>query len=101
MLAEIAAVRRIFSEAFDGELVGRVEHTAKSLGLTTRRMFSGAGHDAQMLARTCPAAMVFVPSIAGLSHNIAEYTAPDDIANGLAVLGTLALELAGRANAPA
>ena len=64
-------------------------------------MFSGAGHDAQMLARICPAALVFVPSIAGLSHNIAEYTAPDDIANGLAVLGTLALELAGRANAPA
>lgn len=86
--------------AFNGDLVGRVEKTAKSLGLSTRRMFSGAGHDAQMLARTCPAAMVFVPSIAGLSHNTAEYTAPSDIANGLAVLGTLALELAGRANTP-
>lgn len=87
--------------AFDGELVGRVEQTARSLGLTTKRMFSGAGHDAQMLARTCPAAMIFVPSVNGLSHNISEYTAPADLANGLSVLGTLALELAGRANTPA
>jgi N-carbamoyl-L-amino-acid hydrolase len=63
-------------------------------------MFSGAGHDAQMLARTCPAAMIFVPSQNGLSHNVAEFTAPSDIANGLTVLGRLALELAGHANSP-
>jgi N-carbamoyl-L-amino-acid hydrolase len=84
--------------AFDAGLVSRVEASAKALGLSTRRMFSGAGHDAQMLARTCPAAMIFVPSENGLSHNVAEFTAPADIANGLAVLGTLALELAGHAN---
>jgi N-carbamoyl-L-amino-acid hydrolase len=54
-----------------------------------------------MLARTCPAAMIFVPSENGLSHNIAEHTAPEDIGNGLAVLATLTLELAGQANAVA
>ena len=86
--------------AFDQALVSRVEATAKAAGLSTRRMFSGAGHDAQMLARTCPAAMIFVPSQNGLSHNVAEFTAPSDIANGLTVLGRLALELAGHANSP-
>jgi N-carbamoyl-L-amino-acid hydrolase len=86
--------------AFDKALVSRVEATAKAAGLSTRRMFSGAGHDAQMLARTCPAAMIFVPSQNGLSHNVAEFTAPSDIANGLTVLGRLALELAGHANSP-
>jgi N-carbamoyl-L-amino-acid hydrolase len=87
--------------AFDAALVGRVEATAAALGLSHRRLYSGAGHDAQMLARTCPAAMIFVPSENGLSHNTAEYTAPADLGNGLAVLGTLALELAGHANATA
>jgi N-carbamoyl-L-amino-acid hydrolase len=87
--------------AFDTALVGRVEATAKALGLSNRRLYSGAGHDAQMLTRTCPAAMIFVPSENGLSHNIAEHTAPDDIGNGLAVLATLALDLAGHANAAA
>lgn len=84
--------------AFDRDLVSRVEATAKAAGLSTRRMFSGAGHDAQMLARTCPAAMIFVPSENGLSHNTAEFTAPSDIKNGLTVLGRLVLELAGHAN---
>lgn len=87
--------------AFDAALVDRVAATAKSLGLSHRRLYSGAGHDAQMLARTCPAAMIFVPSENGLSHNIAEHTAPEDIGNGLAVLATLTLELAGQANAVA
>ena len=58
-------------------------------------MVSGAGHDAQMMARVCPAAMVFVPSARGLSHNIAEFTAPDDIAAGASVLFEMAVKLAG------
>ncbi len=87
--------------AFDADLVGRVEATAKGLGFGHRRMPSGAGHDAQMLARTCPAAMVFVPSEGGLSHNVREFTAPAAIEKGLKVLATLTLELAGRANATA
>ncbi len=49
-------------------------------------MPSGAGHDAQMLARICPTAMIFVPSVKGISHNPAEHTAPADLVTGADVL---------------
>ncbi|MDR3494483.1 MAG: Zn-dependent hydrolase [Ancalomicrobiaceae bacterium] len=97
--ASTRTLARFEPVAFDKALVGSVEATARALGLSTRRLYSGAGHDAQMLARTCPAAMIFVPSVDGLSHNVRELTQPGDIANGLDVLATLALDLAGRANA--
>ena len=71
---------------FDAQMVDLVEATAVRLGCSTMRMPSGAGHDAQMLARVCPTAMVFVPSVNGLSHNIAEYTKPADITSGANVL---------------
>jgi N-carbamoyl-L-amino-acid hydrolase len=71
---------------FDASMVELVESTAAGLGLSVRRMPSGAGHDAQMLARVCPSAMIFVPSINGLSHNPAEDTAPADLAAGATVL---------------
>jgi N-carbamoyl-L-amino-acid hydrolase len=68
--------------AFDAQIVDLVEEVAVELGNTTMRMPSGAGHDAQMLARLCPAAMIFVPSVEGISHNPAEHTGPADIAAG-------------------
>jgi N-carbamoyl-L-amino-acid hydrolase len=71
---------------FAPEQIDLVERTAQRLGCSTKRMPSGAGHDAQMLARVCPTAMVFVPSVNGLSHNISEYTHPTDIAAGANVL---------------
>jgi N-carbamoyl-L-amino-acid hydrolase len=71
---------------FDPTMIDLVESTAQRLGHSTRRMPSGAGHDAQMLARVCPTAMIFVPSVDGLSHNIAEYTKPADITAGASVL---------------
>jgi N-carbamoyl-L-amino-acid hydrolase len=55
-------------------------------------MPSGAGHDAQMLARICPVAMVFTPSVGGLSHNIAEFTEPADIEAGANVLLQVVLD---------
>jgi N-carbamoyl-L-amino-acid hydrolase len=51
-----------------------------------QRMPSGAGHDAQDMARVMPSAMLFVPSINGISHHWAEDTAPEDLAMGLRVL---------------
>jgi len=51
-----------------------------------KRLPSGAGHDAQMMARLCPTGMVFVPSRDGISHNPAEYTEPDDLVAGADVL---------------
>lgn len=80
---------------FDPALVDRVEAVARELGLSTRRMPSGAGHDAQMLARVCPAAMIFVPSVRGISHNVAEHTEPGDLAAGANVLLRVMLQLAG------
>ena len=71
---------------FDAGMVDLVAATAERLGYSTRRMPSGAGHDAQMLARVCPTAMVFVPSAQGLSHNIAEHTDAADLARGANVL---------------
>jgi N-carbamoyl-L-amino-acid hydrolase len=71
---------------FDADMVDTVERSATRLGYSTRRMPSGAGHDAQMLARICPTAMVFTPSVNGLSHNIAEFTEPTDLEAGANVL---------------
>jgi N-carbamoyl-L-amino-acid hydrolase len=78
---------------FDSRMVDLVEATATRLGHSTRRMPSGAGHDAQMLARICPTAMVFTPSVGGLSHNIAEFTEAADIEAGANVLLQVVLDL--------
>ncbi|ADP16848.1 N-carbamoyl-L-amino acid hydrolase 3 [Achromobacter xylosoxidans A8] len=88
VLADFAPV------AFDEAIVGRVEDIARSRGHRVRRLPSGAGHDAQMLARMCPTGMVFVPSVGGLSHNVAEFTHDQDIEAGAGVLLELMLELA-------
>lgn len=72
--------------AFDNSLIDQVEQQALALGLSCRGMYSGAGHDAQMIARSAPAAMIFVPSHKGISHNITEYTKPTDLSNGANVL---------------
>ncbi len=83
---------------FAAEMIDLVERYAIELGCTTLRMPSGAGHDAQMLARVCPTAMIFTPSVAGLSHNIAEYTAPDDLERGANVLLHVLLDRATSVN---
>jgi N-carbamoyl-L-amino-acid hydrolase len=72
--------------AFDPGLVGRIEAAARQRALKLRRMTSGAGHDAQMMARICPAAMIFVPSRGGVSHSPLEHTAPDELTAGADVL---------------
>jgi len=71
---------------FDAAMIDLVEATGQRLGCSVKRMPSGAGHDAQMLARVCPTSMIFVQSVNGLSHNIAEYTKPADITAGANVL---------------
>lgn len=71
---------------FDDGICRRIERAAQGRGLTVRRMTSGAGHDAQMIARICPAAMIFVPSLGGVSHNPREHTDPEDLVAGANVL---------------
>jgi beta-ureidopropionase / N-carbamoyl-L-amino-acid hydrolase len=73
-----------------------VESSAKGMGLTTKYMPSGAGHDAQHMATLCPSGMIFIPSIGGISHSPKEYSTPKDITNGANVLlrTILALDVA-------
>lgn len=78
---------------FDERLVGLVEDRARARGHRCERMTSGAGHDAQMLARVCPSAMIFVPSVQGISHNPREHTAPEDLLRGANVLLDVLLAL--------
>jgi N-carbamoyl-L-amino-acid hydrolase len=80
--------------SFDPASVALVEATAQQLGLSVKRLPSGAGHDAQMLARICPTAMIFVPSVGGISHNVKEYTSPSDLEAGANVLLHTLLKLA-------
>ena len=63
-----------------------IESAAHALALTTMTMPSGAGHDAQDIAALAPIGMIFVPSVAGISHSPQEYTAPGDIEHGVNVL---------------
>jgi beta-ureidopropionase / N-carbamoyl-L-amino-acid hydrolase len=71
---------------FDERIVTEIETAAKARALPCRRMTSGAGHDAQMIARIAPAAMIFAPSRGGISHNPREFTADDDIIAGADIL---------------
>jgi N-carbamoyl-L-amino-acid hydrolase len=81
--------------AFDEALLESIEAAAASLGCSCRRILSGAGHDAQMMARICPAAMIFVPSKGGISHNPREETHPEHLALGVQALLETVLSLAG------
>jgi N-carbamoyl-L-amino-acid hydrolase len=71
---------------FDDRVIACVEKIAKDQGNSVQRMPSGAGHDAQMLARVCPSGMIFVPSVKGISHNPAEFTATVDLIAGANIL---------------
>ncbi|MFC5471972.1 Zn-dependent hydrolase [Cohnella suwonensis] len=76
------------------ELTEQAERVCAGIGLSNRRMFSGAGHDAQLFAPVCPTAMIFVPSRGGISHSPDEYTSPEQLADGVSVLASLLYELA-------
>jgi N-carbamoyl-L-amino-acid hydrolase len=71
---------------FNGALAGEIASAADYCGFSYRRMTSGAGHDAQMIARIAPAAMIFVPSKGGISHSPLEHTDDDQLISGAQVL---------------
>lgn len=81
---------------FDEDIVRLVEQSANERGLSCRRITSGAGQDAQMLARICKTAMIFIPSIRGISHNPAEYSTDADVANGANILLDVVKKLSER-----
>jgi N-carbamoyl-L-amino-acid hydrolase len=89
---EIAPLSRNLP-ALAAESVQRaVERAAESLRLSHRRQPSGAGHDAQTMAMLSPMGMIFVPSVAGISHSPRELTKWEDCANGANVLLAAVLE---------
>lgn len=71
---------------FDTAIVKLIADEASALNLSVKQMPSGAGHDAQMMASVCPSAMIFVPSVNGISHNVKEFTQSADLENGANVL---------------
>ena len=79
---------------FDQKIVELVEQASAKRELSSKRMTSGAGHDAQMLARICPSAMIFVPSHGGVSHSPKEYTPDADLVAGANVLLDVVVKLA-------
>jgi beta-ureidopropionase / N-carbamoyl-L-amino-acid hydrolase len=70
----------------DPEIQAKIEEAVARLGLKTMRLPSGAGHDAQWMARLAPVGMIFVPSVGGISHSPKELSTWQDCANGANVL---------------
>jgi N-carbamoyl-L-amino-acid hydrolase len=68
------------------EIQAKIEAASAELGLKTMRLPSGAGHDAQMIAKIGPIGMIFVPSINGISHSPKELTRWEDCTNGANIL---------------
>jgi len=91
---QVSELARYQPTPFDDTVTDMIAGTAEQLGLNGKPMSSGAGHDAQILAPSCPTGMIFVPSLGGISHNVSEFTDPKDLAAGADVLLGVMLELA-------
>ncbi|HEY8803656.1 MAG TPA: Zn-dependent hydrolase [Clostridium sp.] len=78
---------------FDEELVGLVQKSADAYGYTSKRMYSGAGHDAQYVANMIPTTMIFVPSKDGHSHCEPEFTSVEECWSGINVVLQTVLEI--------
>ena len=84
----------VYPTPMDERMQRALEDGAERLGLSHRRLPSLAGHDAQSMARICPAGMLFVPSVGGFSHSSREFTAWQDCVNGANTLLHAVLHLA-------
>jgi len=71
---------------FDETIVNTIETVCNDYGYSSRRMYSGAGHDAQFIASIIPTAMIFVPSVDGRSHCEEEFTSYEDCYKGANVM---------------
>ena len=90
---DIEVIRHRFTSAvpITADMQALVAEAAENCGMAWEPLASGAGHDAQAVANIAPVAMIFVPSIDGISHAIEEYSTPQDCANGAQVLLELLL----------
>ncbi|CAK9883800.1 MAG: N-carbamoyl-L-amino-acid hydrolase [Candidatus Erwinia impunctatus] len=71
---------------FDSGCQREIGQVAEQLGYSTREIVTGAGHDAVYMSYLAPTGMIFIPCKEGISHNEAEYAAPDDVTAGANVL---------------
>ena len=81
--------------SFDRALGDLLRDKAAARQLTTRDMIAAAGHDSVLIAPLCPSAMLFVPSVDGITHNPREYSTKEQLARGAQVLLDAVLALAG------
>jgi N-carbamoyl-L-amino-acid hydrolase len=77
----------------DPKIQALIEASSEKLGLSYKYMPSGAGHDAQDMAKITPTGMIFVPSRGGISHSPKEFTSAEDMANGASVLAETILAI--------
>jgi N-carbamoyl-L-amino-acid hydrolase len=89
-------VFRVPAQPFDADCVALVEQAVEKLGYTSRKMVSGAGHDAVHTATIIPTAMIFTPCLNGLSHNEEESIQPEEAEAGTQVLFEAVLARANR-----
>jgi len=68
------------------EVADVIEQSARQIGINTKRMNSGAGHDSQNMASKVKTGMIFVPSVRGVSHSPMEWTEWKDVEKGIQVL---------------
>jgi hydantoinase/carbamoylase family amidase len=95
LMLEISTIVEDAPVACDAAVIAAIEGSCADLRITRRRMTSGAYHDAMVLgAAGVPIGMVFVPSAGGISHHPDEYTAPEEIDRGVAVLAATLARLA-------
>lgn len=94
--ASLTRDMRLDPIAFPQDLVDAVEEAGAKLGIATRRILSGAFHDAAYLAAHCPSVMLFIPCARGVSHHPSESITPQDAAAGARVLAEAVLSLAGK-----
>lgn len=94
--AELEPTLALDPVALDPTLVAAVERAASAEGASCRRLASGAGHDAMLMSRHVPTAMIFVPSADGISHSPDEYTRPGELELGMRVLSSCVNELLER-----
>ena len=89
----LEAISKAIPALCDPEIMRAFSGAAEQLAPGAwQAMPSGAGHDAQNIARVMPAGMLFVPSIGGISHHWAEDTKDEDLALGIQVLGKAACD---------
>ena len=81
---------------FDRALCDLLRDKAASRQLTTRDMIAAAGHDSVLVAPLCPSAMLFIPSVDGITHNPREYSTKEQVARGAQVMLDAVVELANR-----